>query len=387
MISTRLQLTAKNKVKLCFVCSGIPFFYLFAGGTAETRWVATKEAPVARSDRDPPWVPKIKLISSDMTWRAEDQVIIYEGNGPSSRDVVWSTGARRIAWVDITGRGKARVPKNAGWHTIRRSISHSALGGVTNAVFSCFLVSRVEEDSKWQFVATGIRATMRQVVDPTNGGRTVSAPTEQGLQNSAGGLLDWSRRFAKVIVPTVYSNDMLAERWLTDVELADVLDLPGTLRKRLNSTQLAKVRGMSVPGKVVVALFESLNTLIARTCGTRRDAAVAGSDDEGSKRKATGVDLQGTEGAKKSRVEKEKGVEVSKEPFMTVSEKATKSDDAPAPVHLFDDRIHASLGIAHERRPRGVRSSRGSKKVRFEIVEAESETEFLRVVETVGFEC
>ena len=45
-------------------------------------------------------------------------------------------------------------------------------------------------------------------------------------------------------------------------------------------------------------------------------------------------------------------MEVTKKPFMTVLDKATKSDDAPAPVHLFDDRIHASLGIAHERRPR-----------------------------------
>ena len=115
-------------------------------------------------------------------------------------------------------------------------------------------MSRLEEDSEWHLVASGIRATLRQVVDPTNGGRTVAAPTEQGLLNSAGGLLDWSRRFAKVIVPTVYLKDTWAERRLTDVEVADVLDLPGTLRKRLKSTQLTAVRGMGVPGKVMVAL-------------------------------------------------------------------------------------------------------------------------------------
>ena len=60
-------------------------------------------------------------------------------------------------------------------------------------------------------------------------------------------------------MPTVYSKLTWAERRLTDVELADVLDLPGTLRKRLKPAQLAKVREMDVPGKVVVALFESLN--------------------------------------------------------------------------------------------------------------------------------
>ena len=85
----------------------------------------------------------------------------------------------------------------------------------------------------------------------------------KGILNTARGLLQWNRRFAKVKVPTVYSKDKWAERRLTDVELADVLDLPGTLRKRLKPSQLAKAREMSVPGKVVVALFESLNALVA----------------------------------------------------------------------------------------------------------------------------
>ena len=311
MISTRLQLTVTNKVKLCFVCSGTPFYYLFAGRTVETKRVATAEAPVARGKSDPPWVPTNKLDSSDMNWAAPDQVIVFDGNGPPSQDAVWRSRATRIAWIDATGRGKARVPRNAGWHTFRRSISHAALGGVTNAIFSCFLVSRVEEDSDWRLIATGIRATLRQVVDPTNGGRTVSAPVEQGLLNSAGGLLDWSRRFTKVVVPTVYSKDMWAERRLTDVELADVLDLPGTLRKRLNSVQLVKVRGMSVPGKVVVALFESLNVLITRNYGEEQGSMVSGTVVEVAKCKAMGDDLQGVDGVKRVRLDELKRAEIS----------------------------------------------------------------------------
>ena len=213
MISTRLQLTVKNKVKLCFVCSGIPFFYLFVGRTAETEWVASGEAPVAKSDKDPPWMPKHKLMTMDLDWGRPGQVIVYDGHGPSAQDPIWNSAASRVAWIDVTGRGRVRVPKDAGWCVYRRSIRHADLGGVTDAIFSCFLVSRFEEDRVWCLAAVGIRATLRQVIDPTNGGRTVEVPknrdeSPRGLLNTGAGLLQWSRRFGRVIVPTVYSKDM-----------------------------------------------------------------------------------------------------------------------------------------------------------------------------------
>jgi hypothetical protein len=170
MISTRLQLTVKNKVKLCFVCSGTPFFYLFVGRAAETVWVANVEAPVAKSDRDPPWIPKHKLFSSDMDWSRQDQVVIYEGHGPLFGDAIWTSGAMRVAWIDLTGRGRARVPKGFSWCVYRRAVKHSSLGGVTDAIFSCFLVSKVAEDCEWQLTLKGIKTTLCQAVDPTNGG-------------------------------------------------------------------------------------------------------------------------------------------------------------------------------------------------------------------------
>ena len=99
-------------------------------------------------------------------------------------------------------------------------------------------------------------------------------------------------------------------------------------------------------------LFESLNVLVPRRHGTRQDIPLSETGMEGEKRKATENDLQSNEGAKKPRVEESKRVEeVSKEPFLTVSDKATKSDDAPASVHLFDNRIHDVLNVSQERRP------------------------------------
>ena len=336
LISTRLQLIVTKKVNLCFVCSGIPFYYLFAGRTTETGWVASSESPIARSTRDPPWIPRNKVGTVDLT---TPDVVVYEGQGPSSQDPIWTSDTTRIAWIDTTGRGKIRVPKDIGWHTFRRSIKHANLGGVTDAIFSCFLVSRFESDWAWQLGTTGIRTTLRQVVDPTNGGRNVMAPCKPNLPNTAGGLLQWNRRFGKVTVPTVYSKVSWAERKLTDVELADVLDLPGTLRKRLKPVQLTKVRGMNVPGKVVAALFESFKVLIIGPDGSKGEVSGTESASKDSKRKAS--DKHGEIGPDPKRLREEEVVEekAGKEPFLTVSAKATKSDDAPAPIHLFDNRI------------------------------------------------
>jgi hypothetical protein len=79
-----------------------------------------------------------------------------------------------------------------------------------------------------------------------------------------------------------------------------VLDLPGTLRKRLKPVQLSKVREMAVPGKVVVALFDSLNELIVEIKGLQDEKEkVEARLGEGMKRKAVGDDLQGVGGSKK----------------------------------------------------------------------------------------
>ena len=171
-------------------------------------------------------------------------------------------------------------------------------------------------------------------------------------------------------MPTVYSKDMWAERRLSDVELADVLDLPGTLRKRLKAAQLAKVRDMSVPGKVVAALFESFKSLISK--GDEKKTVTKFEGNEGAdKRKPETKDLRGTLGTKKLRTNEGPGAKCEDEkaivpgsdaspegklPFRTVSDKATKADDAPAPVHLFDNRVLDALKLGEERRAEVARA-------------------------------
>ena len=96
------------------------------------------------------------------------------------------------------------------------------------------------------------------MVDPTKGGRAAdppsAAPGSVEALNTARGLLQYKKRFDKVCVSTVYSKDKWAVRKLSDTELVDVLDLPGRMRKKMNSRQLAQLSQLKVPGKVMAVV-------------------------------------------------------------------------------------------------------------------------------------
>ena len=50
------------------------------GRTAEAEWIASEDGVIARSDKDPRWIPKQhKLRSAEVDWTREGQVIVYEG--------------------------------------------------------------------------------------------------------------------------------------------------------------------------------------------------------------------------------------------------------------------------------------------------------------------
>ncbi|KAI2508968.1 hypothetical protein MHU86_5463 [Fragilaria crotonensis] len=365
MISTRLQLHDTNKVKLSFVSSSDPqVFYLFVGRKAQVEWILSEKPFVARRECDPVLVSPAKASTVTLAKDSPVDVLIFEGKPPKSDDLVWEAiEVRRIAWIDDTGRGRFRWDNKVGWRIHRRSISHAAIGGVTDGIFSVFLASRVEEDVGWCIPATGVRATLSRVVDPTKGGRAVDPPVATTgsveARNTARGLLEWKKRFDKVCVPTVYSKDKWAVRKLSDTELVDVLDLPGTMRKRMNSGQLAQLSKLKVPGKVMAAVVESLVTLV--TDGRKRDDLTLAVKNLSRKRpmeEAQGASkktrhLEGDSHFEQAKMTKGNGesettisiarvenaeatapVELS-----TVVDKAVKSDDAPAPVHLFDRRV------------------------------------------------
>lgn len=81
----------------------------------------------------------------------------------------------------------------------------------------------------WKPDSAVVSNVLRQVVDPTVGG-CHTFPIRKGAPdtlNTAEGLLDWSRRYDLVKVPTVYSKTKWASRRLNSKELCDALDVPG----------------------------------------------------------------------------------------------------------------------------------------------------------------
>ena len=379
IMSTRLQLRGTNKVKFAFVCSDGPHIcYLFVGRQAKVEWISSGEPFIARSERDPNLVSLGKVSAARLAQDNPVDILIFEGRPPKSDDPVWDTvELKRLVWIDDTGRGRFKCGKKEGWRVHRRSISHAEIGGVTDAMFSVFLASRMEPDSEWTIPASGVRATLSRVVDPTKGGKSVDPPVvgkgSVEALNTALGLLQWKRRFDRVCVPTVYSKDKWALRRLSDVELADVLDLPGTMRKRMNIGQLAKLSKLNVPGKVMAAVIDSLVNLVrdehfldvkpALTCdGTSRkrpgEEVLLGNNKRinlgDTRHVATGCENE-VRDVSFAEVCDELNAGGSPEKLTTVADNAVKSDDAPAPEHLFDRRVlEASPFVAA--RERGVKN-------------------------------
>jgi hypothetical protein len=142
MISTRLQLHDSNKVKLSFVSSGPPMFYLFVGRKAQVEWILSEEPFVARRERDPILVLPAKASTVALARDCPVDILIFKGKPPKSADPIWELEkVRRIAWIDDTGRGRFKFDHKVGWRIHRRSISHAAIGGVTDGIFSVFLAS------------------------------------------------------------------------------------------------------------------------------------------------------------------------------------------------------------------------------------------------------
>jgi hypothetical protein len=107
-----------------------------------------------------------------------------------------------------------------------------------------YIAMRLGQTSlRWKQRADGFSNTLRQVVDPTLGGRMceILVDEDDGI-NTAKGLLDWkSRRTVWVTVPTVYSKDRWAVRRLAPQELRHAMELPGDKIEGMNVEVLDKV--------------------------------------------------------------------------------------------------------------------------------------------------
>ena len=93
-------------------------------------------------------------------------------------------------------------------------------------------------------------------------------------------------------VPTVYSKDKWALRRLSDIEVADVLDLPGTLRKKMSVRQLAQLSQVKIPGKVIAAVIDSVVMLVARRDSRTLDETDSCAEPARSLKRAMDAEVQ-----------------------------------------------------------------------------------------------
>jgi hypothetical protein len=285
----------------------------------------------------------------------------------------------------------------AGWSLTKKVLSHAWAGGITNTMTVVYIAMRLGQTSlRWKQRAGGFANTLRQVVDPTLGGRMCEIPVDKddGI-NTAKGLLDWkSRRTAWVTVPTVYSKDI----WL-----GHAMDLPGDKIEGMNVEVLDKVLNRSVPGKLMALVAASLEITESGACAkephrdrkrkteteslqtTKQPKGLLGSKEFGESSlseneallKRVREELPAPEEggkAKRSRVhpvtitckgkstkaapvvetvaedDEDIGLKGKPEPRSTVAAKAVKSDDAEVPKHLWNSRVFEPASLARMNR-------------------------------------
>ena len=106
-----------------------------------------------------------------------------------------------------------------------------------------------------------MKATLAQVVDPTVGGKKFCLGEEvsKGQLNSYKGLLEWKKRFEKVIVPTVYFKQDWVHRQLEEKELVNVLDAPGSRTTDMDTTSKKLLFNLKIPGKIFNCVYRGFS--------------------------------------------------------------------------------------------------------------------------------
>jgi hypothetical protein len=157
---------------------------------------------------------------------------------------------------------------------------HDECGGVSNGVFVSYLATRSDEAERdWSTKMPAVKNNLRQAIDPTSGGRKAAIDLSGDL-NTAGGLVDWGRRFEQMTVPTVYSKLHWAKRRLGVKEMGNVLDWLGDLVRLLSQQQLQELSELTVPGKIMsVMLRATERTTPGRNKGVIRKRREEPTDD------------------------------------------------------------------------------------------------------------
>ena len=239
------------------VSKGMPTWAWFVGSAGRVEWMLGGQDLPLRHTRDPKLV---KYGEKGMNDLEEVDVVLFQDFKPGTNHEVWSQPrVEAVVWLNQGLRGRDRMPN--GWSLTRKTLHHEKVGGVMNAKITVYIAMRHGSSRmRWKQPADGFSNTLRQIVDPTLGGRMIVPPGEADVTlNTAKGLLDWKeRRSAKVKLPTVYSKNKWAERRLGPQEIGHAMDVPGDKIENMNDKLLDRVLDGRAPGKLLAMIASSL---------------------------------------------------------------------------------------------------------------------------------
>ena len=218
----------------------------------DCRWIHGNEDAIVHGARKPRYVDSNRHDLGELLAKEPVDIVLFDGCKPGVNNSVWA--CPEIEYVVWFYKNSSRCTLPSGWKLESRSLSHTELGGVTNGIFRCRVARRNEApDLLWPSDPLAVSSYLRQVIDPTLGGplEETRPDLEHRDLNTASGLLDWNKRFDKVLVPTVYSKEKWARRKLHAKELLSALDVPAEVQGKITGGIVNHFMDMQTPGKIL----------------------------------------------------------------------------------------------------------------------------------------
>ena len=361
------------------VCKAIPFWYWTVASLGRVRWIDQAESSLTgEGEEDDSWRPlvlkrrKVTTLIGSKRGRddgeakgASDEIngseerylpvdiAFFDEMAPGPNHPIWKMPQLKVV-VWWRSRSWSGAPKHQNWTTTRMRLDHGTLGGVTTRVDWVNVCSRTDSNlgstdfGNWWSgtVDEGLKyTTVRGIIDHTLHGRPRSSATNEAtLMNRK---LDWKvDRWAAHVLPSVFSPTGLVARTLGCRELALALDFPAVLSKRASEDDLLRwIERVGPPFKSRVQVVHLVRQFLDRT----KDQIGKKPETESSERNSMdepGMIERGDPSALED-MDPSMVVELTEEIRNEDRNlKATKSDDAEIPYHLWNDRILDRLEIS-----------------------------------------
>jgi hypothetical protein len=284
-------------------------------------------------------------LASALDGSSTEVILVDSGVTVRPNSPIWQV--QGLLLVVSLSRWRGCPPKN-NWVCGTKTLSHREVGGVTDGVFVIHFARHRNTKGDVCFPRRAAApAKLRHVLDPTVQGGSPCKIPEDSTQADSGqaGLLNWPKRFGLIEAPTVYSKTHWRKRKLSTKEMVAVLDLPLERLKGLPVGDL--VQETLVPGKIRARVIDEVCEWIAPNLSEPKAQPPASSQPS---TKRPRMDLKPLEKAPLSKL-LDSGVASA-----TVTDKASKADDAAVPVFLWDAQCCAGIDMTNRDRLEVIRA-------------------------------